>query len=77
MLVLMRRPGEEICVGDDIRFTVLGIQGNQVRIGIQAPRHVSVDREEIYVRKQRDRRRVTGGLEREPLTRVVPPSQRS
>lgn len=50
MLILTRRPGETICIGDDIEVTVLGIQGNQIRIGVNAPRDTEVHREEIYQR---------------------------
>ena len=50
MLILTRVVGEKIKIGDDISLTVLGVQGNQVRIGIEAPRDVSVHREEIYNR---------------------------
>ena len=52
MLILTRRTGETIMVGDDIMVTVLGIKGNQVRVGIKAPRNVPVHREEIYERIQ-------------------------
>lgn len=52
MLILTRRVGESILVGDDITVTVLGVKGNQVRIGVQAPRGVVVDREEIAERKR-------------------------
>lgn len=48
MLVLSRRLGEILVIGDDIRIQVLGISGNQVRLGIDAPQEVSVHREEIY-----------------------------
>ena len=47
MLILTRRVGESIIIGDDIVITVLGVKGNQVRIGIDAPKNVSVNREEI------------------------------
>ncbi|WP_322627938.1 carbon storage regulator CsrA [Halothiobacillus sp.] len=50
MLILTRRIGEVLRVGDDVSITVLGIKGNQVRIGIDAPKDVSVHREEIYQR---------------------------
>ena len=54
MLILTRRVGESLMVGDDITITVLGVKGNQVRIGVNAPRDVAVHREEIYNRIQDD-----------------------
>jgi carbon storage regulator len=50
MLILTRRVGESVVIGDDVDVTVLGVKGNQVRLGVKAPRDVSVHREEIYQR---------------------------
>ena len=50
MLILTRRVGETLMVGDDVTVTVLGVKGNQVRIGVNAPKDVAVHREEIYDR---------------------------
>lgn len=52
MLILTRRVGETVMVGDDITVTVLGVKGNQVRVGVNAPRDVAVHRAEIYTRIQ-------------------------
>jgi carbon storage regulator len=55
MLILTRRAGEALRIGDDIEVMVMAVSGSQVRIGINAPRDVAVDREEIAERKRRDR----------------------
>jgi carbon storage regulator len=55
MLILTRRTGESLRIGDDVEVTVMAVNGSQVRIGIKAPRNVAVDREEIAERKQRER----------------------
>ena len=54
MLILTRRVGETLMIGDAVTVTVLGVKGNQVRIGITAPKDVAVHREEIYQRLQKD-----------------------
>jgi carbon storage regulator len=54
MLVLSRRLGETLIIGDDVKIQILGINGNQVRIGIDAPKEVSVHREEVYQRIQNE-----------------------
>lgn len=61
MLILTRRAGETLMIGDDVTITVLGVKGNQVRIGVNAPKHVSVHREEIYQRIQREKEQKLGG----------------
>jgi len=55
MLILTRRAGEALMVGENVRVTVLGVKGNQVRIGVDAPKEVAVHREEIYDRIKKEK----------------------
>ena len=57
MLILTRKPGETLTIGDDITVTVLAVRGNQVRIGTTAPKDVAVDRLEVHERKKREQAR--------------------
>lgn len=65
MLILTRRVGEKLMIGDEISVTILGVKGNQVRIGVQAPNTVAIHREEIYERIQDEERELRqAGLQR-------------
>ena len=59
MLILTRRVGETLMIGDDVTMTVLGVKGNQIRIGVNAPKDVSVHRLEIYQRIQAEKGTIT------------------
>ena len=66
MLILTRRVGESLMIGDDVNVTVLGVKGNQVRIGVNAPKDVAVHREEIYQRIQQEHQGGAGAAAGEP-----------
>ena len=72
MLILTRRPNESLRLGSRIRITVLGFKGNQVRIGIEAPVDVAVDREEVWERKQREFRARRHGQAATPVATPLP-----
>ena len=55
MLILTRKPGESIVIGDNVTITILGVRGNQVRLGTDAPIEISVHREEIYHRIKKEK----------------------
>lgn len=76
MLVLTRRVGETLVVGDDVSITVLGVKGNHIRIGIDAPKEVPVHREEIYHRIQREQREQTNGTDSKNNLEVIAGGQR-
>ena len=69
MLILTRRVGETVVIGNDVTVTVLGVKGNQVRLGVNAPREVAVHREEIYERINREQ---ADGEKREPQAVSAP-----
>ena len=60
MLILTRRTGEKLIIGENVTVTVLSVKGNQIRIGIEAPRDISVNREEIYQRIMNEKKAMSG-----------------
>jgi carbon storage regulator len=75
MLILTRRTGETVMIGNEVTLTVLGVKGNQVRIGINAPKNVPVHREEIYERIKRELSggEVNGNVQDAPPEAAAPP----
>jgi carbon storage regulator len=77
MLILTRRVGETLMIGDDVTVTVLGVKGNQVRIGVNAPRDVAVHREEIYERIKREQEQAAAQGDGASAPASVPPGHSS
>jgi carbon storage regulator len=73
MLILTRRVGESVMIGDEVAITVLRVKGNQVRLGVNAPKTVSVQREEIFQRIQQEHGASDDEPEPEPLAATVAP----
>jgi len=68
MLILTRRVGETVVIGNDVTVTILGVKGNQVRVGINAPKSVAVHREEIYERIKREQEGTSGDDATDPAS---------
>lgn len=76
MLILTRRIGEPVMIGDEATITVLSVKGNQVRIGINAPKHATVHRNEIYERIKREQQRAAkDGESAQPVRSFAPPGE--
>jgi carbon storage regulator len=71
MLILTRRPGESIIIADDVVVTILGVNRNQVRVGVTAPRRTPVHREEVYRRICAEERSASKSAPQEPLTKPI------
>lgn len=69
MLILTRKTGEKVMIGDDVELTVLGIKGNQVRVGVDAPKDIAVHREEVYLRIQNEKQTEDNSQEDDALER--------
>jgi carbon storage regulator len=75
MLILTRRPGERVVIGDEILVTVMGVSGHTVRLGIEAPRGVSIYREEIWIAvREENRAAAAAGVEELPSTPPAAPT---
>ncbi|MDC0948352.1 carbon storage regulator CsrA [Gammaproteobacteria bacterium] len=70
MLILTRRIGESLIIGDDVKITVLGVKGNQVRVGINAPKDLPVHREEIYQKIKQEQMLEQAGLSPEEIRKL-------
>jgi len=68
MLILTRRPGESLILGEDIKITILGVQGKQIKIGLEVPEEVPVYREEVYLRVQEQNRLAMQATENDLMT---------
>jgi carbon storage regulator len=73
MLILTRRVGETVMIGNEVTVTVLGVKGNQVRIGVNAPKDVAVHREEIYerIKREEENESRSGAGAGAPATKIV------
>lgn len=72
MLVLSRKKNERIQIGSDIELSILSIEGDQVKIGIEAPRHIDIHRKEVYLAIQEENREAIKGISLDALKQVLP-----